>query len=87
MTRAQIEAQIRPFVVERFMFGQGADTLANDASFLESGLIDSTGVLELIMFLEDRFGIRVADEEMLPENLDTVSAIATYVRRKNIAAA
>ena len=87
MNQAQIEAQVREFVVEKFMFGQGAETLANDTSFLASGLIDSTGVLELVMFLEDRFGVTVANEEMLPENLDSVSAIATYVRRKTAVAA
>ena len=82
MTQPQIETAVRQFVVDKFMFGQGADKLANDTSFLESGLIDSTGVLELVMFLEEKFRVKVADEEMLPENLDSVSAIAGFVTRK-----
>ena len=82
MTQAQIETAVRDFVSEKFMFGQGGDKLASDTSFLESGLIDSTGVLELVMFLEDKYRVKVADEEMLPENLDSVRAIAGYVTRK-----
>lgn len=82
MTQAQIESAVRQFVVDKLMFGQGAEKLANDTSFLESGLIDSTGVLELVMFLEQSFKVKVADEEMLPENLDSVRAIAAYVVRK-----
>ena len=82
MTQAQIESAVRQFVVDKFMFGEGADKLGNDSSFLETGLIDSTGVLELVMFLEEKFGVKVADEEMLPENLDSVRLIAAFVTRK-----
>jgi acyl carrier protein len=82
MTQAQIESAVKQFVADKFMFGQGGDKLANDTSFLETGLIDSTGVLELVMFLEEKFRVKVADEEMLPENLDSVRAIAAYVSRK-----
>ena len=82
MTQPQIESAVRQFVVDKFMFGEGADKLSNDTSFLESGLIDSTGVLELVMFLEEKFRVKVADDEMLPENLDSVSAIAAFVSRK-----
>ena len=82
MTQPQIESAVRQFVVDKFMFGEGADKLSNDTSFLESGLIDSTGVLELVMFLEEKFRVKVADEEMLPENLDSVTAIAAFVTRK-----
>jgi acyl carrier protein len=82
MTQAQIESAVKQFVVDKFMFGQGGDKLSGDTSFLESGLIDSTGVLELVMFLEEKFGVKVADEEMLPENLDSIRSIAAYVTRK-----
>ena len=82
MTQAQIESAVRNFVAEKFLFGQGTDTLAADTSFLESGLIDSTGVLELVMFIEDNYRVKVSDEEMVPENLDSVRAIASYVLRK-----
>ena len=82
MTQAQIESAVRQFVVDKFMFGEGADKLSNETSFLETGLIDSTGVLELVMFLEEKFRVKVADDEMLPENLDSVKAVAAFVVRK-----
>ena len=82
MTQAQIESAVRQFVVDKFMFGEGADKLSNETSFLESGLIDSTGVLELVMFLEEKFRVKVSDDEMLPENLDSVKAISAFVARK-----
>ena len=55
---------------------------ASDQSFLENGIIDSTGVLELVAFLEQRFGITVADRELLPENLDSVQNASAFVTRK-----
>ena len=58
------------------------ESVSDDASFLENGIIDSTGVLELVCFLETEFGIEVADEEMLPENLDSIRAVAAYISRK-----
>ena len=82
MTQAQIETAVRQFVAEKFMFGQGGDKLSSETSFLETGLIDSTGVLELVMFIEDKYRVKVGDEEMLPENLDSIRAIAAYVTRK-----
>jgi acyl carrier protein len=82
MTQAQIESAVRNFVADKFMFGQGADKLSADTSFLESGLIDSTGVLELVMFIEDNYRVKVSDDEMLPENLDSIRAIAAFVTRK-----
>ena len=82
MTQEQIEAAVKQFVVDKFMFGQGGDKLSRDASFLEGGMIDSTGVLELIMFLEEKFRVKVGDDEMLPENLDSIRAIGAFVSRK-----
>jgi len=79
--RAHTDA-IRQFVIDNFLFGQDADTLKNDESFLESEIIDSTGVLELVSFIEATFGIEVHDDEMLPENLDSIRAISNYVSRK-----
>lgn len=77
-----ISGALRRFIGENFMFQEDPQSLADDASFLESGIIDSTGVLELVCFLEDTFGIEVADEEMLPENLDSIRAVSAYVSRK-----
>ena len=75
------KAQIRTFVVDNFLFGQAGD-LADDTSFLEGGIIDSTGVLELGTHLETTYGIKVNDEELIPENLDSINAIAGYLGTK-----
>jgi acyl carrier protein len=77
-----ISGVLRRFIGENFMFQEDPQSLADDASFLQNGIIDSTGVLELVSFLESTFGIEVADEEMLPENLDSVRAVSAFVARK-----
>jgi acyl carrier protein len=77
-----IAREIKDFVVTNFLFGQQGAGLADDQSFLESGVIDSTGVLELVAFLEQRYGITVADRELLPENLDSVQNVSRFVARK-----
>lgn len=81
-----IDAEIRGFIAENFLFTDDASGLEADASLLEQGLIDSTGVLELVAFLEDRFGLSVADAEIVPENLDSVAALVAFVTRKQQAA-
>ncbi|MBI3776881.1 MAG: acyl carrier protein [Gammaproteobacteria bacterium] len=77
-----IEQQVRDYIIENFLFTNDAAALANDASFLEKGIIDSTGVLEMIFFLEQEFSLKVADKEMIPENLDSVNNIVRYVQSK-----
>lgn len=77
-----IEQQVRNYILENFLFTNDAAALANDASFLEKGIIDSTGVLEMIFFLEQEFSLKVADKEMIPENLDSVNNIVRYVQSK-----
>jgi acyl carrier protein len=77
-----ISATVRRFIGENFMFREELEALPDNASLLDAGIIDSTGVLELVCFLESTFGIEIADEEMLPENLDSVVAISSYVKRK-----
>ena len=57
--------------------------LKNDASFLEEGIVDSTGVLELVLFVEETFGITVNDEEIVPDNFDSVEKLARYVRLRS----
>ena len=82
-THDEIEPALRGFIIENFLFRDGAaESLSDTTSFLETGLIDSTGVLELIFFLEKKFGIKVADAEMLPENLDSIQQLGSFVRRK-----
>lgn len=74
--------QIRKYIVENILFSEDVSVLGLDDSFLDKGIVDSTGMLEVIMFLEETFGVSVADEEMVPENLDSVNRIADFLRRK-----
>lgn len=74
--------RIREFILETFIFTDDQSALANDDSFLEKGIIDSTGVLELVMFLEEEYGLTIDDEELVPENLDSVNAINGFIQRK-----
>ena len=74
--------KIREFIFENFLFDEDESSLNNDTSFLEQGIIDSTGVLELVNWLEENFDIQVEDTELIPENLDTVSSIASFIDRK-----
>jgi len=77
--------QIRDFVVTNFLFGdEGA--LQNDTSFLESGTVDSTGMLELVMFLESTHSVKIEPEEMVPENLDSINRVAQFLSRKQATA-
>jgi acyl carrier protein len=77
--------EIRTFIVNNFMFGQNGDALADDQSFLETGVIDSTGVLELIAFLEQQYGIKVEDQEVVPANLDSIRQLEAFLSRKRAA--
>jgi acyl carrier protein len=77
----RIRRQLRQFVVENLLFGQ-ENGLKDEDSFLESGIIDSTGVLELVAFLEKDFGIKVADSELVPENLDSIDRLAAFIARR-----
>jgi acyl carrier protein len=81
----EIESAVTAFIVENFLFGNENDAPAPKDSFMETGLIDSTGILELVAFLEEEYEIEVADEELTPENLDSVHNIAQYVERKRAA--
>jgi acyl carrier protein len=76
------EAKIRHFIVENYLYGENPDSLQDTDSFLARGIIDSAGILELVAFLEESFGITVNDDELLPENLDSISQAAGYVGRK-----
>lgn len=74
-------AKVRTFVVENFLFGDDG-RLSDDTSFLEEGIINSTGVLELVLFLEETFDVKVEDEEVVPENLDSLAQIEAFVDKK-----
>ena len=73
--------QIRNFILENFML-ENPEDLVDDESMLEKGIIDSTGVLELVAFIESTFEIKVEDEELIPENLDSIKNIVSFLERK-----
>lgn len=77
-----IEKKIRDYILENYLFTGNQSALANDDSFLEKGILDSTGVLEIIGFLEDEFKLTIEDNELVPENFDSVSKIARFVNAK-----
>jgi|APFre7841882724_1041349.scaffolds.fasta_scaffold12684_2 acyl carrier protein len=76
-----IRAAVRAFILDGF-YVPHPERLADDTSLLETGVVDSTGVQEVIGFLEERFQIRVENEEIIPENLDSIGQLARFVRRK-----
>jgi len=81
MPTRDIEREVHSFVISNFLFDQSVD-LEPDDSLLDKGLIDSTGVIELVDFLEERYAIKVEDDEVIPANLDSVRNVAKYVVRK-----
>jgi acyl carrier protein len=77
----EVRIAVREFILENFIIDTAED-LREEDSLLERGIIDSTGVLELVAFIEEKFGITVEDDELIPENLDTIRDIAEFIRRK-----
>jgi acyl carrier protein len=73
--------KIKEFIVENFLFGND-EGLKDGTSFLEEGIIDSTGILELVNYLEEEFEISVDDEELIPENLDSIDNVTAYLEKK-----
>ncbi len=78
---------IRTFIIDNFLFDDASQVLADDTSLINNGLVDSTGVLELVFFLETTFGIAIDDAEMVPDNLDSIGAMVRYIETKRQAAA
>lgn len=78
----QISENIRKFLFENYLFGYDENEFSNDSSFLKFGILDSTGILELILFIESQFAIEVKDEEILPENLDSINSVSSLVWKK-----
>jgi acyl carrier protein len=77
-----VRAQVKNFVLKNYLFTEDESALADSDSLLEKGAMDSTGILELIMFLEEQFGLIVADDEMIPANLDSIASVVNFVERK-----
>jgi acyl carrier protein len=77
----KIKQQITEFITTNFLFDDSIK-LGQEDSLLETGVIDSTGVLELVAFIEETYGIKIDDEEIVPENLDSIINIAAYISQK-----
>ncbi|MEZ5358247.1 MAG: acyl carrier protein [Candidatus Zixiibacteriota bacterium] len=84
MEKQKISEKVAQFIAEQFVFDEEL-SITNDDSLLESGTIDSTGILELVLFLEENFSISIDDEELVPQNLDSINKIADFVSRKQAA--
>ena len=78
---AEIAGQVRAFLVDSFLLGDD-DGFTNDESLLDAGIVDSTGVMEVVTFLEETFNITIDDEELVADNLDSVDRLAAFVLRK-----
>jgi len=76
--------ELRTFIIDNFLFGDASGRFAfsNDDSFQEQGIVDSTGILELVCHLQERYGIEIADAELVPDNLDSVGKVARFLERK-----
>ncbi len=76
-----IRDEIRKFIVEKFLFNCG-DQLNDEDSLLETNTVDSVGILEIVSFIENRFNLKIEDEELTAENLDSINKIASFIERK-----
>ena len=76
-----IQAQIRDYIARNLLFSDDGFGYSDDASFLEEGIVDSVGIMELVMFLEENFGLTVDDEDLTPDNFDSVNKLAAYIKR------
>jgi len=78
----EIEQKIKTYIAQNLIFSGDEFKYPEDASFLEEGIVDSLGVMELVSFVEDQFGVGVDDQDITPENFDSVTRLAAYIRRK-----
>ena len=78
----EIRSRIKEFIIDNFLFGSTDEPFSNEDSFLEKGIIDSTGILELIEFIEENYEIKVEDDEMIPENLDSLQKVSLFIQKK-----
>jgi acyl carrier protein len=77
-----IEDKIATYIADNILFSNKGYPHPHDASFLDNGIVDSMNVLELVMFVEEKFGVQVGDGEIVPDNFDSVSRLAAFIRRK-----
>lgn len=83
--KMEIADKIKTFIQDSFLLGDKNRAIKEDESFLQNGIIDSTGVLELVNFIEENYNIKVEDEELVPENLDSIKNLVAYISRKQSA--
>lgn len=82
MEQELVDQALRNFVIENFLYGDRKTPLSDDDSFSDKGIVDSTGVLELISYVESEFGITVNDQEIVPENFDSIAKLTGYIQKK-----
>lgn len=82
VSQDDLKSILRQFISEIFLPSSGLDSFDDSDSFMEKGIIDSTGVLELLEFIEEKFDIQVEDEEVVPENLDSLNNLTSFINRK-----
>jgi acyl carrier protein len=80
-----VKEELRKLILENYLFSDNQDDLKDDVSFMDLGVIDSTGIMEVVIFMEENFGIKVLDTDLLPENLDSINALVAFVDRKKAA--
>lgn len=77
-----VKEQIRNYIAENFLFSSNGFTLDDEESFLEAGVVDSLGVVELVSFVEENFNVQVPDDDIVPDNFDSVDNLAAYIARR-----
>ena len=81
-TAIDIKGKIKNFIITNFLFGNESDFIGEDESFLESEIIDSTGILEIITFIEENYNIKIEDDELVPKNLDSLNNATAFIQKK-----
>ena len=79
---SDLAQEIRQFIINNCLFGEDDGKLSNDDSFMEQGIVDSTGVLELVAFIDGKYGFKIKNDEVIPENLDSVNKLIGFINRK-----
>lgn len=79
---SELAQEIRQFIIDNCLFGEDDGNLSDDDSFMEQGIVDSTGVLELVAFIEGKYGFKMKNDELVPENLDSINKLIRFIRRR-----
>ena len=82
-----IKTQIRDHIATNILYSDNGFDYSDDASFLEEGIVDSVGIMELVLFIEEKFGLTVDDEDLTPDNFDSVDRLAEYIKKRQAVAA